>query len=57
VLHSVVLSSVVGATRRFTGPRTIRAVALISALMFAAFAIGIFVDGAQRLALPLFAGN
>jgi hypothetical protein len=25
--------------------------------MFAAFAIGIFVDGANRLALPLLAGN
>jgi L-lysine exporter family protein LysE/ArgO len=49
VLHSVVLAGVVGATRRFTGPRTIRAVALISALMFAAFAVGIFVDGARRL--------
>ncbi|MEY3684138.1 MAG: hypothetical protein RIS62_848 [Chloroflexota bacterium] len=49
VLHSAVLSAVVGATRRFTGPRTIRAVSLISALMFAAFAVGIFVDGARRL--------
>ncbi len=49
VLHSLVLAGVVGATRRFTGPRTIRAVSLISALMFAAFAIGIFVDGARRL--------
>ena len=49
VLHSAVLASVVGATRRFTGPRTIRAVSLISALMFAAFAVGIFVDGARRL--------
>ena len=57
VLHSVVLAGVVGATRRFTGPRTIRAVSLVSALMFAAFAIGIFVDGANRLALPLLAGN
>jgi len=49
VLHSAVLAGVVGATRRFTGPRTIRAVSLISAVMFAAFAIGIFVDGARRL--------
>jgi L-lysine exporter family protein LysE/ArgO len=49
VLHSLVLAGVVGATRRFTGPRTIRAVSLISALMFAAFAVGIFVDGARRL--------
>ena len=57
VLHSVVLAGVVGATRRFTGPRTIRAVSLVSALMFAAFAIGIFVDGENRLALPLLAGN
>ncbi len=57
VLHSVVLAGVVGATRRFTGPRTIRAVSLVSALMFAVFAIGIFVDGANRLALPLLAGN
>jgi len=53
VAHSAVLAGVVGATRRFTGPRTIRAVSLISALMFAAFAIGIFVDGARRLLLPL----
>ena len=57
VLHSAVLSGVVGATRRFTGPRTIRAVSLISALMFAAFAIGIFVDGAQRLAVPVITGS
>ena len=49
VLHSLVLAGVVGATRRFTGPRTIRAVSLISAVMFAAFAVGIFVDGARRL--------
>jgi L-lysine exporter family protein LysE/ArgO len=53
VAHSAVLAGVVGATRRFTGPRTIRAVSLISALMFAAFAIGIFADGARRLLLPL----
>jgi L-lysine exporter family protein LysE/ArgO len=53
VAHSAVLSSVVGATRRFTGPRTVRAIALISALMFGAFAVGIFVDGARRLLLPL----
>ena len=53
VAHSAVLAGVVGATRRFTGPRTIRAVSLISALMFAGFAIGIFVDGARRLILPL----
>jgi len=53
VAHSAVLAGVVGATRRFTGPRTIRAVSLISALMFAGFAIGIFVDGARRLLLPL----
>lgn len=57
VLHSAVLSGIVGATRRFTGPRTIRAVSLISALMFAAFAIGIFVDGAQRLAVPVITGS
>jgi L-lysine exporter family protein LysE/ArgO len=43
------ISGVVGATRRFTGPRTIRAVSLISALMFAAFAVGIFIEGAHRL--------
>jgi len=49
VAHSAVLAGVVGATRRFTGPRTIRAVSLISALMFAGFAIGIFIDGAKRL--------
>jgi len=49
VLHSAALAGVVGATRRFTGPRTIRSVSLISALMFAAFAVGIFVDGARRL--------
>ena len=53
VAHSAILSGVVGATRRFTGPRTVRAVSLISALMFAAFAIGIFMDGAGRLLLPL----
>ena len=53
VAHSAILSGVVGATRRFTGPRTVRAVSLISALMFAAFAIGIFMDGARRLLLPL----
>ena len=53
VAHAAVLSSLVGATRRFTGPRTIRAVSLISAAMFAAFAVGIFVDGAQRLLLPI----
>ena len=53
VAHSAILSSVVGATRRFTGPRTVRAVSLISALMFAAFAVGIFMDGARRLLLPL----
>lgn len=57
VLHSAVLSGIVGATRRFTGPRTIRAVSLISALMFAAFAIGIFFDGAQRLAVPVITGS
>lgn len=49
VLHSAVLSSLVGATRRFAGPRVVRAVSLVSALMFAAFAVGIFVDGARRL--------
>jgi L-lysine exporter family protein LysE/ArgO len=49
VLHSAVISGVVGATRRFTGPRTIRAVSLISAVMFAAFAVGIFIEGANRL--------
>jgi L-lysine exporter family protein LysE/ArgO len=53
VAHSAILSGVIGATRRFTGPRTVRAVSLISALMFAAFAIGIFMDGARRLLLPL----
>jgi L-lysine exporter family protein LysE/ArgO len=53
VAHSAILSGVVGATRRFTGPRTVRAVSLISALMFAAFAIGIFMDGARRLLFPL----
>lgn len=53
VAHSAILSGVVGATRRFTGPRTVRAVSLISALMFAVFAIGIFVDGARRLVLPI----
>jgi L-lysine exporter family protein LysE/ArgO len=53
VTHSAILSGVVGATRRFTGPRTVRAVSLISALMFAVFAIGIFVDGARRLVLPI----
>jgi L-lysine exporter family protein LysE/ArgO len=53
VAHSAILSGVVGATRRFTGPRTVRAVSLISALMFAVFAIGIFMDGARRLLLPL----
>ncbi len=53
VAHSAILSGVVGATRRFTGPRTVRAVALVSALMFSAFAIGIFADGVQRLLLPL----
>jgi hypothetical protein len=53
VAHSALLSGVVGATRRFTGPRTVRAVALVSALMFSAFAIGIFADGVQRLLLPL----
>ena len=53
VAHSAILSGVVGATRRFTGPRTVRAVSLVSALMFAAFAIGIFMDGARRLLLPL----
>jgi L-lysine exporter family protein LysE/ArgO len=53
VAHSAILSGVVGATRRFTGPRTVRAVSLISALMFAAFAVGIFMDGARRLLLPL----
>ena len=57
VLHSAVLAGVIGATRRFTGPRTIRAVSLISAVMFAAFAVGIFVDGANRLALPALTGN
>jgi small neutral amino acid transporter SnatA (MarC family) len=57
VLHSLVLAGVVGATRRFTGPRAIRAVSLISAVMFAAFAVGIFVDGANRLALPALTGN
>jgi L-lysine exporter family protein LysE/ArgO len=57
VLHSAVISGVVGATRRFTGPRTIRAVSLISAVMFAAFAVGIFIEGAQRLALPALTGN
>jgi hypothetical protein len=31
----------------------VRAVSLISALMFAAFAVGIFMDGARRLLLPL----
>ena len=51
--QGLILSGVVGATRRFTGPRTVRAVSLISALMFAAFAVGIFVDGARRLLLPL----
>jgi len=49
VLHSAVISGVVGATRRFTGPRTIRAVSLISAVMFAGFAVGIFIEGAHRL--------
>ncbi|RLT47852.1 MAG: hypothetical protein DWI65_04740 [Candidatus Limnocylindrus sp. ZSMar2m-chloro-G89] len=53
VAHSAILSGIVGATRRFTGPRTVRAVSLVSALMFAAFAIGIFMDGARRLLLPL----
>ncbi len=53
VAHSAILSGVVGATRRFTGPQTVRAVSLISALMFAVFAIGIFVDGARRLVLPI----
>jgi L-lysine exporter family protein LysE/ArgO len=53
VAHSAILSGVVGATRRFTGPRTVRAVSLVSALMFAAFAVGIFMDGARRLLLPL----
>lgn len=53
VAHSAILSGVVGATRRFTGPRTVRAVSLISAVMFAAFAVGIFMDGARRLLLPL----
>jgi L-lysine exporter family protein LysE/ArgO len=53
VAHSAILSGVVGATRRFTGPRTVRAVSLISALLFAVFAIGIFVDGARRLVLPI----
>ena len=53
VAHSAILSGVIGATRRFTGPRTVRAVSLISALMFAAFAVGIFMDGARRLLLPL----
>jgi len=53
VAHSAILSGVVGATRRFTGPRTVRAVSLISAFMFAAFAVGIFMDGARRLLLPL----
>lgn len=57
VLHSAVLSTLVGATRRFAGPRTVRAVSLVSALMFAAFAVGIFVDGAQRLAMPLISGS
>ena len=53
VAHSAILSGAVGATRRFTGPRTVRAVSLVSALMFAVFAIGIFVDGARRLVLPI----
>lgn len=53
VTHAAVLSAIVGATRRFAGPRTVRTVSLISALMFTAFAIGIFVDGARRLVLPL----
>jgi L-lysine exporter family protein LysE/ArgO len=53
VAHSAILSGVAGATRRFTGPRTVRAVSLVSALMFAAFAVGIFMDGARRLLLPL----
>ena len=53
VAHSAILSGIVGATRRFTGPRTVRAVSLVSALMFAAFAVGIFMDGARRLLLPL----
>lgn len=53
VAHSAVLSGVVGATRRFAGPRTVRAVSLLSALMFAAFAVGVFVDGFRRLAAPL----
>jgi len=41
-----------GASRRLAGARTIRAVSLLSALMFAGFAVGIFVDGARRLLLP-----
>lgn len=49
VLHSAVLSSLVGATRRFAGPHVVRAVSLVSALMFAAFAVGNFVNGARRL--------
>ena len=55
VVHSAVLSGIVGATRRLAGARVIRAVGLISALMFAGFAVGIFVDGFRRLALPLLA--
>jgi len=53
VLHATALSGIVGATRRFAGPRTVRAVALVSGLMFSAFAIGIFADGFRRLLLPL----
>lgn len=56
VTHAAVLSGLVGASRRFAGVRTIRAVSFVSALMFAGFAIGIFVDGFRRLALPLLGG-
>lgn len=55
VVHAAVLSGIVGATRRIAGERVIRTVGLISALMFAGFAVGIFVDGFRRLALPLLA--
>ena len=57
VVHAATLSGLVGASRRFAGLRVIRAVSLISALMFAGFAVGIFVDGFRRLALPLLSGN
>ena len=53
VAHAALLSAIVGATRRIVGARVIRAVGLASALMFAGFAIGIFVDGFRRLAQPL----